>query len=142
MDKKILAAAIGMAVLAVTYATAAPSLNTPLYTYRMEQSSSKMHFLPTDINCYTYTAEKGYHIHDNICDIANKGGGIDSVINTCNGTGYTCNGEPTCHSSCPDTCRETCPGWFTCWETCYEPTCETCSITCDPGCLTAATETC
>jgi hypothetical protein len=47
------------AALAVTVtASALPS--TPLYTYRMEQASNKMHFLPTEMNGFTYIAEKGY----------------------------------------------------------------------------------
>lgn len=146
----MLTAAIGIAVVlfAVTAVTAVPSLNTPLYTYRMEQTSNKMNFLPYKLNTYMYITEKGYYVNYGGFKITSDGGGTDSVINTCSGTGHTCNGAETCYSTCPytcwitcwNTCLETCP--HTCWETCYEPTCETCFITCHPGCLTAATQTC
>jgi hypothetical protein len=146
MNRKIVTAALGviMVFLAVTYATASPSVNTPLYRYRMEQSSSKMNFLPTALNAFAYTAEKGYHVK---CDVLGNSiadewdGGTDSVVITCQTTGYTC--VPTCESSCPDTCWPTCPNtcWYTCVYTC-NITCSTCDVTCFPGCLTAVTETC
>lgn len=34
--------------------------DTPLYTVRMEQACSKMHFLPAAVNEITYTTTKGY----------------------------------------------------------------------------------
>jgi hypothetical protein len=143
MNKKIVTAAIGvfMVFLAVTYATASPSVNTPLYRYRMEQSSSKMNFLPTAFNTFAYTAEKGYHMECDVLGSNNRDGDTDSMVIVCQTTGGTC--VPTCESSCPDTCWPTCPAtcWFTCAHTCYV-TCSTCDVTCFPGCLTAATETC
>lgn len=146
MNRKIVTAAIGviMVFLVVTYATASFSVNTPLYRYRMEQSSSKMNFLPTALNTFDYTVEKGYQVK---CDVLGNGiadegdVGTDSVVITCETTGYTC--LPTCASSCPDTCWPTCPNtcWYTCVYTC-NITCSTCDVTCFPGCLTAFTETC
>ena len=57
-------AVIGAALaLAVTCVTASTSLcNTPLYTFRIEQASSKMNFLPTAMNEFTSTTEKGYNL--------------------------------------------------------------------------------
>jgi hypothetical protein len=139
MNRKMATAAIGVIVvfLVVTYVTASPSVNTPLYRYRMEQSSSKMNFLPTEFNTFVYTVEKGYEVR---LDVLGGNGGIgdtDSVISTCG----TC--ILTCESSCPDTCWPTCPHTclYTCAHTC-DITCSTCDVTCFPGCLTAVTETC
>ncbi|MBU7017369.1 MAG: hypothetical protein HXS44_07650 [Theionarchaea archaeon] len=144
MNRKIVIAAIGviMVFLVVTYATASFSVNTPLYRYRMEQSSSKMNFLPTALSTFAYTAEKGYQVKcDVLGSVGDDGDGTDSVVITCQTTGYTC--LPTCESSCPDTCWPTCPDtcWYTCDYTC-DITCSTCDVTCFPGCLTAVTETC
>ena len=143
MNKKVATAAIGVIVvfLVVTYVTASPSVNTPLYRYRMEQSSSKMNFLPTTFNTFVYTVEKGYEVRLDVLGGNGGIGDINSVIYTCQTTGGTC--VSTCESSCPDTCWPTCPHscWYTCAHTC-DITCSTCDVTCFPGCLTAVTETC
>ncbi|MBU7028275.1 MAG: hypothetical protein HXS48_15190 [Theionarchaea archaeon] len=57
---------IGMAVLTVLASVAMASqqvTDTPLYTYRIEQASSKMNFLVTERNVYSYTAESGYELN-------------------------------------------------------------------------------
>jgi hypothetical protein len=101
--------------------------STPLYTYRMEQYSSKMHFLSSEVTAFTYTAEKGYNVH-----VADSGGPLqeptvpltcpatcsDTCLNTCPDTCDTC--SITCQCTCPDTCESTCTG--TC-ITCYPPFC-------------------
>ena len=55
--------ALFLAVVAVT-AHSQP-LNTPLYTFRMEQASGEMNFLPTEKNTFIYTSEKGYTLECN-----------------------------------------------------------------------------
>ncbi|MBU7026897.1 MAG: hypothetical protein HXS48_08140 [Theionarchaea archaeon] len=53
--KKVSIAVVSMAVafLAVTCVTASPrTSNTPLYTFRMEQASSEMNFLPTAVRVF------------------------------------------------------------------------------------------
>jgi hypothetical protein len=140
MDKKLTATIFITAVLLAVSVTASSSVDTPLFIYRMEQSSIKMHFLPTTMNTYIYTTEKGYYVNYDGFGIVNDGGGTDSVINTC-GQGQTCDGGPTCQETCWYTCVETsCQP--TCPATCIQPTCETCDVTCGHGCLTAVTETC
>lgn len=138
-----------LAALAVTVtASALPS--TPLYTYRMEQASHKMHFLPTEMNGFTYTAEKGYTL-DNPGVRNNGGGGRlgDSWLPSCpNMTCATCDPVYTClPTSCQqtcDTCFSTCLGYqtcdtSTCWPfTCYYTFCDTCDApTCEGSCLQA-----
>jgi len=60
--KQMMITVIGIAitVLVVAAVTADSSAtNTPLYMMRMEQVSSKMNFLPTTMNTFTYTTENG-----------------------------------------------------------------------------------
>lgn len=141
MDKKkILIAAISIAFvfLAVAFVIARPSTsNTPLYTLRMEQASSKMNFLPTEINEFIYAAEKGYELNYNVrgyckgttplgtkpplsCEEPTCGPSCDP---TCP---YTCD-NPTCPETCPYTCE------FTCWSTCI--TCSECVTYSEPECI-------
>jgi hypothetical protein len=65
MNKKLLIAAAGAAIalLAVTVTASPWSSNTPLYTYRMEQVSSKMNFLPTEQSIFAYTTEMHTGLH-------------------------------------------------------------------------------
>lgn len=115
----VVSAAIVSLVVACVSASSLP--NTPLYTLRMEQTSSKMNFLPTAMNEFTYTAEAGYTLG---CDVS---GGRGAILR---GTDATC--HPTC-STCPLTCDETCPDTCenTCPYTCDDPTCpDTCPVTC------------
>ncbi|MBU7016580.1 MAG: hypothetical protein HXS44_03660 [Theionarchaea archaeon] len=99
--------------------------NTPLYTVRMEQVSSKMNFLPKAVNGFNYTTEKGYSMN---YELPRKSGDVvpfdtweqpwTCYYSTCQETCSTCDG-PTCPDTCVDTCDgPTCPA-----ETCDEPTC-------------------
>jgi len=132
MDRKwsLAVFSIGITLLAVTCATASSWSSTPLYTFRMEQASSQMNFLPVERSGFTYTAEKGYSL--------NYGAGCCFVNpleeptywETCSTCEYTCEGgtcEGTCYSTCPNTCatcEPTCEQ-NTCWNTC-DSTCSTC----------------
>jgi hypothetical protein len=134
-------------VLAVTFLSASSlAANTPLYTVRMEQASSKMHFLPIEVNGFTYTTEKGYHLNYDVmgyCGVEPLSTGKTCDPETCEIE--TCD-EPTCPWSCwqtcPYTCSPTCPQ--TCPYTCDDPTCITCEPTCnEPSCWeTSCWETC
>ena len=137
MDRKkvFIAASAACVILAVMCVTATPRLSTPLYTYRMEQASSKMNFLPTEKSIFAYTTEKGYSLncnasfcdrgHPNMSDTYEECTTIEITCITCPGTCTdTC--WPTCTNTC-QTCPATCPG--TCKNTCGN-TCQTCEPTC------------
>ncbi len=142
MDKRQMSLAvvsIVVAFCAITYVTASSFAATPLYTVRMEQASSKMNFLPTTVNEFTYTAENGYTVN---YAVAGYCGGIIPLISGGVNTCETCD-DPTCWNTCPDTCEPTCPNTcmgVTC-STCMQPTCETCESTCPYTCSTC-TSTC
>lgn len=143
MDRKkvslaVLSIAIGS--LAVAYVAASSQiLNTPLYTFRMEQQSSEMNFLPTEMNTFTYTAERGCNLTYGVVGWCGVNPLSTSPASTCNPSCFdTC--EDTCEWTCFDTCGRTCP------STCDDPTCvlftcgithwETCPSTCDdPTCV-------
>ena len=112
-------------LVAVAFITASSlAANTPLYTVRMEQMSSKMSFLPTTVNKFIYSAENGCVLNysaDGYYDVRPLG-----TKDTC--IGDTCD-EPTCGETCPNTWCHTCP------STC-QPTCSTCPPTCPPTCQT------
>lgn len=150
MNKQLSVVAIGVAAfLVLSTLTASSLIGTPLYTVRMEQASSKMSFLPTDVNGFTYSTENGYTLN---YDAAGYCGGTlleITVGKTCDGTcvidptcpqtcRYTCD-DPTCGNTCPDTCPLTCD---TCDHTCGLCTYDTCFISCvgfcqptgEPGC--------
>lgn len=128
-----MAIAIGSVVLAlfaVTAVTAHSLTSTPLYTFRMEQASNKMNFLPTAVNHFTYTTEKGCSLNYNGLAFC----GVNPLE------------EPTAPATCPYTCddltcEQTCPN--TCWNTCDGPTCQsTCPNTCDLSCQATCPWTC
>lgn len=138
MDKKLSYAVIGITIAFLVAATVAASpwisSNTPLYTYRMEQASSEMDFLPTEKNDFTYTTEGGYNLNYDVlgcCDDQNPL--IQTWQYTCEfyetcDTCSTCSTCSTCPATCPNTCQNTCP--YTCWNTCpvtCRNTCETCA---------------
>ena len=127
MKRNFLGAAVGTtcAVLMLAAAGSLQTLNTPLYTYRMEQMSSEMNFLITAVNDFSYTTEKGFTLIDESSPCC-----IEELLNplTIGSTCVTCH-DPTC-VTCPDTCIPTCDD-PTCPETC-EPTCE--QSTCIPTC--------
>jgi len=128
-----------LAILAVAAVTAHPfTPHTPLYTMRMEQVSSEMNFLPTEVNNFTYAAEKGHEFNYEAlgvcCGVLNEPTiplGTCCYQLTCRTCEETCEGE-TCQASCWSTCN-------TCEPTCEEPTClitceHTCPYTCEKPC--------
>ncbi|MGC1121834.1 MAG: hypothetical protein WBA22_12140 [Candidatus Methanofastidiosia archaeon] len=154
MDRKQkLGIAAIVAVLAFSTVTSAAAnfstFFTPLYTMRMEQASSKMNFLPTPMNGFTYFTERGqtfdYHITGSMCGCwGNQTPQIPLTCNTCDeyyceepthcGTCVTC--YSTCLSTCPNTCQSTCPNTCSTCSTCGGSTCEpaTCPWTQWPYC--------
>ena len=96
----------------VTASQRAP--NTPLYTFRIEQTSCRMNFSSTSMNSFAYDTRNG-------CTL-NFGFVTDSgVIRVFGGAG-TCWRYPDCYSyaiSC---------------ETCFHYTCYSCRYTCPPLC--------
>jgi hypothetical protein len=135
-NHKVLAAAISAApaFLAVgTVIASSQTVETPFYTVRMEQASSKMDFLPTAVTTFTYTAESGYTVH---YDVTAWCGGKAADITegrSCDGTCY----DPTCPLTCNPTCDsstcDTCEG-YTCEDTSCQLTCDTCTNTCGFSC--------
>lgn len=135
MDRtKLLIAGVGIACVffIVTVAANPQTGHTPLYTFRMEQHSNDMSFLPTVVNGFTYTTEKGYEV----TGYTMGGAGIQDLITievTCGTCQNTC--EQTCPNTCTPTCEETCPDTcpLTCFNTC-PITCETCGPSCGGTC--------
>ena len=139
-----------IAFCAVTAVAASPKreVNAPLYTFRMEQASSNMNFLPTAMNGFEYITEKGYVLDcagkeycNNVKPLASENPDTvcTCIIITCEETCYTCSTcDSTCPATCPYTCDDatcnagqTCP--YTCSETCPVITCSsTCWETCGP----------
>ena len=97
--------ALGVLVCMATAVTAhTQSVYTPLYTVRMEQASSGMHFLPTEANTFTLTAEKGCSFDYGAVSLAVS---ADKPV----ATGATCEDtcdDPTCPAVCLSTFRYTC----------------------------------
>lgn len=117
--KKMFIAVVSVAVAfcaVACVAAASWTSSTPLYTFRMEQASSEMNFLPTEINNFTYTTEAGSTLNYEITRYC--------YVNPLE--------EPTVPVTCPETCEETCSTCYsTCEPTCEEPSCwNTCSSTC------------
>jgi len=135
-EMSIIVVIVVVVFLAVTAVTARSSLSsTPLYTVRMEQRSSKMNFLPTPVNEFTYTTEKGYVLNYEVCV-----GHYCSAAPLGKCTQYSTTCINTCPNTCVNTCPDTCDGYTcddtSCQNTCEGPTCEwTCgNPTCDPTC--------
>lgn len=123
--KKVSIAVVSTAVafLAVTCVTASrQTLNTPLYTFRIEQASSGMSFLSTAVNEFSYNTRDGYTL--------NWGFVIDRrpislfILNTYRQETWCeprdddpgiCP-DPTSELTCPYTCKDT--DQFTCPDTC------------------------
>lgn len=131
------------------------TLDTPLFTWRMEQASDKMGFSPTPVNGFSYDTEKGrvlgYEITEDEygyvkpldsgqgCeqDTREGEGCRDTQDDTCQTCEDTC--EDTCADTCSDTCS-TCTGETSC-STCPADTCSniktqcgTCTDTCSESC--------
>jgi len=114
---RISAVVIGMAVLIFLASAAMASqqvTDTPLYTYRIEQASSKMNFLVTERNVYSYTTESGYELN----------------YGTIRGWGFICriDDETSKGKVCQDfdinppgllLPPETCVGWGCTMDTCW-----------------------
>ena len=139
MDRKhvIVIAAVGVvfAVLAVNAVGARPSTSdTPLYTLRMEEASSEMNFLPTEMNTFTYTAEKGFTVGQKISTWSSEvhkfrdSAIVCPTVNTCF-TCSTCDSCLICHtiSNCPTEGSSTCEQTECILETCMQTVCgQTC----------------
>ena len=124
--------------LAVTAVTASgQTSSTPLYTFRMEQASSEMSFLPTERNTFLYIAEKGHTVTYDVTGCCNAVPLITGGAYTCGTCGRTC--PNTCYSTCVSTCSSTCVS--TCPETCVN-TCHTCVSTCSSTCVSTCSSTC
>ena len=129
-SQKVFLAVVSIAILCATATVTASSKisGTPLYTFRMEQVSSKMNFLPTAMNEVVYTARNGYTLD---CGIF---GGY------CDVGPFKVPAGGTCSETCPETCEDTCPLTRclpcndTYGDTCPN-TCETCPLTCPATCL-------
>lgn len=99
--QKLSIAAVIVLVSVITAVTAASSiLNTPLFMYRMEQASSEMNFLPTAMNTFIYTTEKGctlqYNDFGEYCgDITPEAFTWLTCTKTCYGSTQGCGCEPT-----------------------------------------------
>ncbi|MBU6998901.1 MAG: hypothetical protein HXS41_09050 [Theionarchaea archaeon] len=138
MEKKsvvILALVSAIALFVATAVSASSLTGSPLFNLRMEQQSSKMNFLPTEINGFTYTSESTYSLaleFSQCCAVVPLGPEPTNHQVPCEWTVQTC--PLTCLSTCPETC-------YTC-NTCLVETCPyTCSFTCggstcgDPPCV-------
>ena len=138
MEMKMLAILCIVVFIAASVTAHSPyQVNTPLYTVRMEQACSKMHFLPSEMNEITYTAHQKYTFDYTIPqmggkDITAQCTMFSTVDCTCfyyTCFFYTCT-WPTCYyKTCIyDTCF-----YDTCfYETCYYETCN--YYTCWPHC--------
>ncbi|MGD2248041.1 MAG: hypothetical protein PVF58_06515 [Candidatus Methanofastidiosia archaeon] len=151
--KKILAvSSVVILFFALTCVTAQRAIEgTPLFTYRMEQASSKMHFLPTEKNSFDYKTEKSSILN---CNSSSGYCGMANMANLRCSEGSTCPDTclDTCPHTCPYTCPNTCQGWTcnnstccssTCWETCGTCQAATCECTCvDSTCNAETACTC
>lgn len=105
--------------------------DAPLYTLRMEQASSGMNFLPTQVNNFVYTAEKGYTVNYDAAGCCNVVRGLFSVPLTCEDDCIGIYGF-TLISTCSETCSA-CEYWIvfrTCYGSCRYDTCRARDFTC------------
>ena len=110
-----------------------------LFTYRMEQTSKEMKFLPTEMKGFTYSAEKGYTLSYEATG-KNAGPLAPYTSNTCDEDMCTPTNSGTCYDTCPRTCVDTCLS--TCPSTCNQETCNTCYRTCRNTCGHTCLNTC
>lgn len=142
---------IGIVLVGIACVGASPSpSDTPLYTVRMEQVSSAMHFLPTAVNGFVYNTESGYTLDHGLNYITVTPATPTYIGPTCDYTcAYTCEGHThfglTCWYTCGNftylvhTCEMscglwTCDGGATC-STCVQTCLPTCQYTCPATCL-------
>lgn len=134
-NRTLVVVSIVTASLAAMIVTATPQLfNTPLYTFRMEQQSSEMHFLPTEMNTFTYATEKGFTVEQKISPWSSEvhkfqdSAIVCPTVNTCF-TCSTCDSCLICHtiSNCPTEGSSTCEQTECILETCMQTVCgQTC----------------
>ena len=129
MGKKMVAilCIVGVFLAASVTATQRYQSDTPLYIARMEQASSKMHFLPAAVNEITYTTTKGYTLDYDIPEM--KGNDTEAHPIHWDSNCWSCS---TCWLSCGGSCGgHTC---YTCLNSCVIEYCysywSTCGFTC------------
>ncbi|MBU7045922.1 MAG: hypothetical protein HXS54_05750 [Theionarchaea archaeon] len=137
-QKSISVIIVAVMLIAITSVTAnSLAINTPLYALRMEQASSKMSFLPTERNIFTYTTENGFDLnYSGTGECCGAVSPLDTGVWTCYYS--TCGGD-TCYLTCPESCYGTCTdptcvtcqGQNTCWATCPSTCEDSCGGTCE-----------
>lgn len=144
MDKRTVVIMVvgAIAVSAVTAINAnTQTVNTPLHALRMEQSSSRMDFLPTAVRGFVYATEKAYTLNYDVTGFCSNARllattpyeSCDEI--TCETCQKTCYDYPSCRvtcNGCAGTYGVTCEGGYTCWVTCEG---ETCGYTCPSTCI-------
>lgn len=114
-NRGVAAATVVALFFAIACATASSwTSHSPLYTFRMEQTSSEMNFLPAERNDFVYTAEKGYELNCDVSTIPRESPQEESVIICtliCPTEAATCADPTECFIN---TCKET-----QCDRTCY-----------------------
>ena len=156
MNKKhitlLIVCSAALFVCAVAVSASSLAGYTPLYAVRMEQQSSEMSFLPTQMTGFAYDAENGFTVDyqaSQYCgaELLSTAPGetfCSTCFPECDTFEWTCSGSYTCcitcfFQSCWGTCY-TCPGQgHTCDETSCQETCSTCD---DPTCPNTCWETC
>lgn len=109
MDRKMMSLSVIciviVSLMAVCVTASARISNAPLYTYRMEQASSEMNFLPTKMNSFTYITENRYTLDYGVPEGCN-----DDIKLPKRTRDFEC--PPTVESTCPSTCLWSC---WPCW---------------------------
>ena len=144
----MLIAVIGIVAVSITVTSASSLMgSTPLYTVRMEQVSHKMGFLPTEMNGFTYTTERGCTVDYNATKytvvVPLMTTPYDTYCDTCEPETCeveTCE-EPTCPWTCWETCANTCPVTCITCATCPYTVC-TCEVSCGGSCEITCKNTC
>ena len=137
MDRKqmlFVVMSIALVFVAVAATTARPgtSFTTPLYTFRMEQASNDMNFLPAEGNGFTFDTKSGHAVN------------YDFVVYHDYDEPLSTNCKPTCADTCPNTCFPTCSSTCvdTCPNTCVDTCFQTCVNTCPYTCVDTSYQTC
>jgi hypothetical protein len=131
-NQKIPMAVIGVVVttFAISAVTASPgTLNTPLYTFRMEEASSEMNFLPKEQSPLVYTTGEGYHLNTSAPKYCDNMEALPMTYYQC---WHTFGNE--CWYTFDDGCWETFRGWrvYTLGDECMDKFCAiTIGNTCD-----------
>ena len=148
MDRKTMSVAVvsvAIAFLAITVVTANPyvSINTPLYTLRMEQVSCGKNFSPAQISGFTYAAGNGYNLNHGVSGGYGEPLADPTKPPACYTYECTCPFDCTIDYTCEVTCSVECVNtWSTCVNTCSDTCVNTCSHTCDDTCPNTCVNTC